>query len=168
MRGLVISFSLDQIWSRSFLVYLVVGGITFVVDAGLLRVLKEHLGVPLNPSVVVAFVAGLVVHFSLNKYWSFKSHERAVLLQIRTYLAVAACSMLLTLLIINLCVYILGIHYMVAKVVAVGATVVWGYLCNRYMTFGRGMRASIHLVYQAIVPQRRDLSFSVDDDHEKK
>ena len=47
--------------------YLVVGGLSVVVDIGLLVLLRESYGVPLGAATTVAFCTAVVVNFLLNR-----------------------------------------------------------------------------------------------------
>ena len=52
---------------RQLFYYLVVGGLTVVVDIGLLALLHESYGVPLGAATTVAFCTAVVVNFLLNR-----------------------------------------------------------------------------------------------------
>ena len=52
---------------RQLFYYLVVGGLTVVVDIGLLVLLHESYGVPLGAATTVAFCTAVVVNFLLNR-----------------------------------------------------------------------------------------------------
>src|SRR5689334_13560623 len=52
---------------RQLLCYLVVGGLTVVVDIGLLALLHESFGVPLGLATTLAFCTAVLVNFLLNR-----------------------------------------------------------------------------------------------------
>jgi len=52
---------------RQLFYYLVVGGLSVVVDIGLLALLHETLGVPLGVATTVAFCTAVVMNFLLNR-----------------------------------------------------------------------------------------------------
>jgi len=55
--------------------YVVVGGLAFVVDFGLLWVLTEYAGLHYLVSATISFIAGLVVNYLLSVVWVFGSSK---------------------------------------------------------------------------------------------
>ncbi len=52
--------------------YVVVGGVAFLVDWGLLYILTEFVGLHYLLSATLSFLAGLVVNYVLSTYWIFR------------------------------------------------------------------------------------------------
>ena len=119
---------------RSSLVrYLVVGGLSFAVDAGILVVLREGADAPLLLAATVAFWTALLVNFSLNRLWAFGGREDVKVSFVK-YLALVGANYLGTLAILKLGTSV-GAHYVAAKAVATGTTVCWNYLAYRFWVF---------------------------------
>lgn len=55
----------------SIIKFLVVGIVSFGVDYGMLLILHNMFAVELIAATTVAFLTGLVINFTLNKYWTF-------------------------------------------------------------------------------------------------
>jgi putative flippase GtrA len=68
---------IQAIHGRSFLKFFVVGGLSFLIDYGLLLGLYRVAGVPLALATTIGFLIGLVVNFALNKYWTFDAPRGA-------------------------------------------------------------------------------------------
>jgi putative flippase GtrA len=53
--------------------FLVVGLISFAIDFGLLLILQKGFDVQLTFATTIAYLAGLLVNFTLNKMWTFEA-----------------------------------------------------------------------------------------------
>jgi putative flippase GtrA len=93
----------------------------FVVDFGLLWLLKGGLGAPLALATTTAYVVGGVVHYSLTRFWVFPQEDSTGEGgRIIRYLALAAVNIVVTLVLV-LGLSHAGLDYRVAKVIAVVA-----------------------------------------------
>ena len=113
--------------------YLVVGGLSFAVDAGILVVLREGAGAPLVLALTVAFWTALLFNFTLNRLWAFGGREDVKVSFVK-YLTLVAANYLGTVAIVKLGTG-LGAHYVAAKAVATGTTVCWNYVAYRFWVF---------------------------------
>ncbi|MEU4164356.1 GtrA family protein [Actinoplanes sp. NPDC026670] len=113
--------------------FLLVGGASVVVDAGLLYVLHGLAGLRLEPATALAFLAGFVVNFALNRQWSFASTGR-LRRQLAAYLALVAANLLVTVVLVR-ALTALGLMYLVAKVLTTAALSVANYLVSRKWIF---------------------------------
>lgn len=55
--------------------YILAGMLSFVADYGVLLLLYRLLGVSLEVATIVAFFTGLIVNFTLNRYWVFEARH---------------------------------------------------------------------------------------------
>ncbi len=113
--------------------YLIVGGASFAVDAGILVALREGVGAPLLLAATIAFWTALLVNFTLNRVWSFSGRED-VKISFAKYLTLVGANYLATLGILYVGTR-LGGHYVAVKAVATGTTVCWNYLAYRHWVF---------------------------------
>lgn len=113
--------------------FLLVGGASVVVDAGLLYVLHGLTGLRLEPATALAFLAGFMVNFALNRQWSFASTGR-LRRQLAAYLALVAANLLVTVVLVR-ALTALGLMYLVAKVFTTAALSVVNYLVSRKWIF---------------------------------
>jgi putative flippase GtrA len=113
--------------------FLLVGGASVVVDAGLLYVLHGLAGLRLEPATALAFLAGFVVNFALNRQWSFASTGR-LRHQLAAYLALVAANLVVTVVLVR-ALTALGLMYLVAKVFTTAALSVVNYLVSRKWIF---------------------------------
>ncbi|HVE64509.1 MAG TPA: GtrA family protein [Mycobacteriales bacterium] len=123
-----------QAFGRSSLArYLLVGGLSFGVDAGLLVALREGAHAPLLLAASVAFWSALVFNFTLNRLWSFGGRED-VKISFAKYLTLVAGNYLGTLGILSVGTRV-GFNYVLVKAGAAGTAVCWNYLAYRFWVF---------------------------------
>lgn len=119
--------------ASSLLRYVVVGGLSFGIDAGILVFLREVADAPLLVAASVAFWTALLINFSLNRMWSFAGRED-VKISFAKYLTLVGANYVGTLGILAVGTR-LGGHYVIIKALATGTTVCWNYLAYRYWVF---------------------------------
>jgi putative flippase GtrA len=122
---------------RSFLGSLIRFGVTglasVAVDIGLLAVLHSALGAPLIIATLAAYAAGVVVNYSLNRNWTFRS-ERDHRQTIARYSVMICLNVTLTLAIVIGLTH-LGVYYLVGKLIAVACIAVINFFVGRHWVF---------------------------------
>jgi putative flippase GtrA len=113
--------------------FLIVGGASVVVDAGLLYVLHGLLGLRLEPATALAFLAGFVVNFALNRQWAFASTGR-LRRQLAAHVVLVAGNLLVTVLLVR-ALTLLGVMYLVAKVLITAVLATVNYVVSRRWIF---------------------------------
>lgn len=126
---------------RQFVTYGSISCTALVLDLVTYWIMIQYVVVPL--ALASGFVVSIATHFTLNKYVTFRSHDRPVVVQLRNYLIVTGI-----LYVVALAVVESGIHYfrlseMAAKLVSVPITIPFGYLANKYLIFGPGVTALV-------------------------
>jgi putative flippase GtrA len=117
----------------SLLRFGVTGVCSVVVDVGVLSLLHSGLEMRLLWSTLIAYSAGLLVNYSLNRNWTFEAsadHRQTL----ARYAAMVAFNVSSTLLIV-LGLTHLGLFYLVSKLVAVAVNAVINFLASRYWVF---------------------------------
>jgi putative flippase GtrA len=111
----------------------ITGGLSVATDAGTLAALHSGAGVHLLLSTVIAFAAGLVVNYTLNRNWTFQSqadHRRTMF----RYGVMVAINFGTTLLIV-LGLTHLGVFYLISKGVAVSLIAIVNFTAGRHWVF---------------------------------
>lgn len=114
--------------------YLFAGGLAFLFDIGLLALMKNVFGWPLEVATGAAFLGSFAFTYTIQRYFSFGSvnaHGAALL----KYAALVAINTLATIAIVAI-VNSTPLGWIGGKVIATGATLVWNYFAYRYWIFG--------------------------------
>jgi putative flippase GtrA len=134
---------LGLLWSSSLVRYLVMGGLSFAFDFGLLWALHDLAGVPLAVATPTAFLASFVVTYTLQRLFAFRASD-AVAPSVVRYTLLVMANTLLTTGIVALSDEA-GWSWMVGKVIAVAITTVGNYFAYRYWVFARPKGAPSHV-----------------------
>ncbi len=120
--------------------FLLVGGLSFALDLGLLALLHEAFGVALWIATPIAFIVSLVFNFLLQRVFTFRATNKG---------SVSAAKYLL-LVLVNIVVSdvivtgfdALGWSYVIGKTTATILTTGWNYLLYRHWIFKRTPEAA--------------------------
>jgi len=122
-----------RIWSSSAARYLVVGGFSFLFDAGVLWLLHDVFGVALAIATPVAFLLSFAVTYTLQRTIAFRASD-GVAPSVARYTLLVAFNTVATTAIVW-AFDALGLPWLVGKVAAVAATTIWNYFAYRYWVF---------------------------------
>ena len=146
---------------RQLFWYLVVGGLTVVVDIGLLALLHESYGVPLGLATTVAFCTAVVVNFLLNRTAMSSRGSRGLTQHALRYGSLVVANYVITLAVVTTAGHV-GDRYLVAKVAVVAASTLWNFLLYRHWVFApprppsskqHRVRVSRHHVTAGVTPK---------------
>lgn len=112
--------------------FLLVGGLSFVVDFGGLWLLHVPFGVPAGIASVVAFVASFFVNFFMQKLFTFKSQARTPRALV-LYVALSVVNTIATGLFVGGLAPLIG--WVEAKVISVIAISTWNYFVYKFVIF---------------------------------
>jgi putative flippase GtrA len=133
---------LDRKLILSFLRYVCIGGIVFVIGVGTFQLLLlSQLYRPL--ATTIAYTLAAAVHFTLNKFFNFKNFERSTANQLKTYLVVVVFCWLITLLVVETSVYWLGLSPLWAMILSIIVNIPVGFIGHKYFTFGAGFKPAL-------------------------
>jgi len=119
---------------RQLFWYLVVGGLTVVVDIGLLALLHESYGVSLGLATTVAFCTAVVVNFLLNRTAMSSWGSRGLMQHALRYGSLVLANYVITLAVVTTAGHV-GDRYLVAKVAVVAGSTTWNFLLYRHWVF---------------------------------
>ena len=129
-RGLLAKF-----FGHSAVRYLIVGGLSFAVDFGLLVLLREVFHWQVGIASATAFLSSLVFNFLVQRKFSFESTHRTHVSMIRYGILVVANTLATVLIVQLLTPTVLG--YMGGKVVSTAAMTVWNFFLYQHWVFGK-------------------------------
>lgn len=122
--------------ARELFLYGLASGVAFAVDVALLAGLVELAGIAYLPAAVLAFVAGGLVAYALCVRFIFRFHrveDRRI--EVVAFVALGLVGLLVNSGGIVIGVELIGLHYLVAKFVAAGASFLVNYLLRRLALF---------------------------------
>jgi len=126
--------------SRQFIAFVVTGGIAALLNFGS-RILLGYF-VPYVPSIIIAYIVGMVTAFVLNRWLVFKEADGSIHHQVAWFIAINVLAVLQTLLVsVALADWLLPLLHIewhretLAHAVGVATPVVTSYLGHKHFTF---------------------------------
>lgn len=120
--------------ARQFLHFATVGGIATAIHYLILIALVRGADMNAVLASTFGFTVSAVCNYYLNYHFTFRSnaeHRRAVI----KFLAVAGVGLALNSLTMMIAAQYLGVHYLLAQVIATGLVLLWNFSGNRWWTF---------------------------------
>lgn len=119
---------------RSFFRYVIIGGSTFALDFALLILLHDVLGLNLLIAASISYWTSIIFNFFANRIWTFKADETSMGQNAVLYLLLLGFNFVFNIGFIAGATH-LGMHYALAKVIAVAMQVVWTYVLYKKVVF---------------------------------
>ncbi|WP_237685718.1 MULTISPECIES: GtrA family protein [Arthrobacter] len=113
--------------------FLIVGGLSFAIDLGLLMILHEAAGVALWIATPVAFITSLVFNFLMQRIYTFRATNKGHVSAAK-YGTLVVFNILATDAIVLLFAQT-EFTYAVGKVVSTALTMVWNFFIYKYWIF---------------------------------
>jgi len=117
-----------------FFLYLVVGGLSFLVDIGTFVALRRG-AMPVIPASVASFVVATIANYLLSILLAFERGRFNRQVELMRFLSVVLVGLALNTGLVWCFVYPLTIHPTVAKIAAVPPVLIWNYLGRRMLVF---------------------------------
>lgn len=133
--------------------YSVVVAVAFPIDFGLLYIFTEYFHMYYLLSTILAFSISMLVNFLISILWVFRARaDRPLWKEITAFFIIGFVGLGLTAIIVWLCTSLLGIFYLISKLIAVCFVFFWSFGARR-MLFMKHSREYLHIVRKTI-PQR--------------
>lgn len=116
--------------------YTLVGGVAFIVDFGFLFILTEYMDCHYLMSATLSFLMGLLVNYLVSTRWVFRESKisnRKV--EFILFGLIGLMGLGLNNLFIYLLTDLMGVYYMVSKLVTAVLVYLWNFLGRRYFLF---------------------------------
>ncbi len=124
------------VWLRELIKFGLVGVVGAVVDIGLLNALHLKLDLNLYLATAIAFVAAVIVVYTLNNYWTYRrlglKFRASNLLK---YGLISTIGLIITEGIIHLLAVENDLNFNLAKIIAIAIVFFWNFFANRTWTF---------------------------------
>lgn len=115
--------------------YFLFAGTATVIDISLLFILTEFANLYYMLSAGIAYFAGMITNFVLNKFLNFETAEKNYTKQFSKFFVIAIIGLGLNQLIIYFLVETFDLWYMIARLISLFVVFSWSYLGNKYFTF---------------------------------
>lgn len=122
-------------FSDLLLYYLIIAVIATIYDVALLYIFTEFAGFNYLLSATMSYCVGIVVGYVGQKTITFKDQNKQIARQFGLFAFISFIGLLINLGVLKICVDVLGLHYMIGKVIAIGIGFFWNYTANRKITF---------------------------------
>jgi len=123
-----------QLYYHSFVRYIVIGGSTVAIDFFLLVLLHGVLNVNLFIATTISYWVSIAFNFTANRIWTFGARESNVIKHIGAYAALLGFNYLFTIVFIGVATD-LGMHYTIAKILAIPIQITWTYFAYKRFVF---------------------------------
>jgi len=138
---------MTEIWNKykklifEFAKYIIVGGSAFVIDFATMWIFNEFVfhGTHLHISVFIGYTVGLIYNFLLSCKFVFENgFEKIKDKEVISFIIFAIIGIIglgLTEVLMHLFAIIIGINYMISKVVTGAIVVFWNYIGRKIIIF---------------------------------
>lgn len=116
---------------KEIIKFVINGGVSFVVDYGILYTLTEFCGVYYLISAALSFTASVLVNYIICVLWVFEGAKNTNNKGKFIFLGSSVIGLGLNQMLMWLFVSIFGIYYMVAKIIATLIVMFWNYIAKR-------------------------------------
>jgi putative flippase GtrA len=117
-----------------FGLYLIVGGLSFIVDIGVFVALRAA-AVPVIPASVVSFCFATGANYFLCILFAFTSGRFRRLIEVLRFIAIVFVGLMLNTVLTWYFVYRLHVQPVAAKIAVVPIVLIWNYLARRWFVF---------------------------------
>ena len=127
----------DSIFIQFFR-YLFVGGFAFLVDFFLLYFFSDICGIYYLISAALSFIISLIVNYLISTFWVFNKNQiDNKIVEFTVFSLIGVVGLIFTEIILYLCTDVLGIYYLVSKIIATAIVMFWNFLARRFMFYGK-------------------------------
>ncbi len=118
------------------------GGVSFAVDYGVMIALTEWCGWNYLWAAGVSFTLSVVVNYILCKCWVFEGAQKQGAKAMTLFIGSSVVGLGLNQALMYGMVELIGLNYMVAKIVATAIVMVWNYVMKRKAIYMDGGQAA--------------------------
>lgn len=119
----------------TFAKYVFFAGIATIVDIVLLFIFTEKFHIFYLVSACFSYILGGIVHYLLNKRFTFKNTSKKIARQLSVFFAVAFIGLGLTQLLLFITVELFRIWYLYAKGISIALVMIWNFTGHKFITF---------------------------------
>lgn len=121
-----------------FFRYIFVGGTAFVVDFFFLYFFSDICGIYYLISAVLSFIISVLVNYLMSTKWVFNQDNiDNKVLEFNLFIVISTIGLVFTEILLYFFTDILGLYYLISKVIAAIIVLFWNFLARRFMFYGK-------------------------------
>ena len=129
--------STDNIYLQFFR-YIFVGGTAFVVDFFFLYFFSDICGIYYLVSGVLSFIISVLVNYLMSTKWVFNQDNiDNKVLEFNLFLIISTIGLVFTEILLYFFTDILGLYYLISKIIAAIIVLFWNFIARRVMFYGK-------------------------------
>lgn len=127
----------DDIFLQLFR-YVFVGGTAFVVDFFFLYFFSDICGIYYLISAVLSFIISVLVNYLMSTKWVFNQDNiQNKVLEFNLFILISTIGLGFTEILLYFFTDIIGLYYLISKVIAAIIVLFWNFLARRVMFYGK-------------------------------
>ena len=127
----------DDIFLQLFR-YIFVGGTAFVVDFFFLYFFSDICGIYYLISAVLSFIISVLVNYIMSTKWVFNQDNiENKVLEFNLFILISTIGLGFTEILLYFFTDIVGLYYLISKVIAAIIVLFWNFLARRIMFYGK-------------------------------
>ena len=121
--------------------YVFVGGTAFVVDFFFLYFFSDICGIYYLISAIFSFIISVLVNYIMSIKWVFnQTNIENRLFEFNMFLLISTIGLVFTEILLYLFTDILGIYYLISKIISAIIVLFWNFLARRVMFYGKNLK----------------------------
>ena len=127
----------DNIFIQMFR-YIFVGGAAFVVDFFFLYFFSDVCGIYYLISGILSFIISVLVNYIMSTKWIFNQDNiDNKVLEFNLFLVISTVGLIFTEILLWLFTDVIGLYYLLSKIIAAIIVLFWNFLARRVMFYGK-------------------------------
>lgn len=107
------------------------GGLSFILDFGILFILTDFCHINYLLSAFISFISSILLNYIICLIWVFKPQIPQTKKATFTFFITSIIGLILNQMILMLLVDVLGIYYLLSKLVSTSVVMMWNYVTKR-------------------------------------
>ena len=118
--------------------YVFVGGTAFVVDFFFLYFFSDICGIYYLVSAVLSFIISVLVNYVMSTKWVFNQDKiENKVLEFNLFILISTIGLVFTEILLYFFTDIVGLYYLISKIISAIIVLFWNFLARRIMFYGR-------------------------------
>ena len=127
----------DNIFLQFFR-YIFVGGTAFIVDFFFLYFFSDICGIYYLISAVLSFIISVLVNYIMSTKWVFNQDKiDNKVLEFNLFILISTVGLAFTEILLYFFTDIVGLYYLISKIIAAIIVLFWNFLARRVMFYGK-------------------------------